>query len=167
VSHDSDHYVLHVNGTDRAVADSWLGESLLDVLRDRLGLLGTKGACEQGECGSCSVLVDDVLLCSCLVMAASAVGRPIVTIEGLTEPGAPTGVQRAFVDCGAVQCGFCTPGLVMAVHDMLERIPMPTDTEVREELAGNICRCTGYGRIIEAVTDVAVRRAGEGEGSPP
>ena len=158
---DSDHYVLHVNGVPREVTDSWLGESLLDVLRDRLGLLGAKGACEQGECGSCSVLVDDVLVCSCLVMAASAVGQPIVTIEGVAPPDAPSDVQQAFVDAGAVQCGFCTPGLIMAAHDLLERIPTPTETQVREELAGNVCRCTGYGRIIDAVQRVAVARGGD------
>jgi carbon-monoxide dehydrogenase small subunit len=155
---DSDHYTLHVNGQPRQVTDSWLGESLLDVLRDRLGLLGSKGACEQGECGSCSVLVDDVLVCSCLVLAASAVDQPIVTIEGIAGPGTPTDVQSAFVEAGAVQCGFCTPGLVMAVHDLLDRVPTPTETEVREQLAGNVCRCTGYGRIIDAVQRVAVQR---------
>ena len=159
-SHDSDHYVLHVNGVEREVNDSWLGESLLDVLRDRLGLLGAKGACEQGECGSCSVMVDDVLVCSCLVMAASAVGQPIVTIEGVAPPGSPSDVQRAYVEAGAVQCGFCTPGLIMATHDLLERVPMPTETQIREELAGNVCRCTGYGRIIDAVQQVALRRGG-------
>jgi carbon-monoxide dehydrogenase small subunit len=158
MSHDSDHFVLHVNGVDREVTDSWLGESLLDVLRDRLGLLGAKGACEQGECGSCSVMVDDVLVCSCLVMAASAVDQPILTIEGVAPPGSPSDVQAAFVEAGAVQCGFCTPGLIMAAHDLLERIPTPTQTEIREELAGNVCRCTGYGRIIDAVEQVAVRR---------
>jgi carbon-monoxide dehydrogenase small subunit len=161
MSHDSDHYRLDVNGELRDVTDSWLGESLLDVLRDRLGLMGTKGACEQGECGSCSVLVDGVLVCSCLVMAASAVGQTIVTIEGIAPVGAPSDVQAAFVDAGAVQCGFCTPGLVMAVHDLLERAPEPTVTEIREELAGNVCRCTGYGRIIEAVQRVAVDRRRE------
>jgi aerobic carbon-monoxide dehydrogenase small subunit len=161
MSHDSDHYVLHVNGAEREVTDSWLGESLLDVLRDRLGLLGAKGACEQGECGSCSVMVDGVLVCSCLVMAASAVGQPIVTIEGIAPPDSPSDVQRAFVSAGAVQCGFCTPGLVVAVHDLLERVPLPTDTQIREELAGNVCRCTGYGRIIDAVQQVAVQRRGE------
>ena len=160
MSHDSDHYVLHVNGTDREVTDSWLGESLLDVLRDRLGLLGAKGACEQGECGSCSVMVDDILVCSCLVMAASAVDQPIVTIEGISPADSPTDVQAAFVEAGAVQCGFCTPGLIMATHDLLERIPTPSDTQIREELAGNVCRCTGYGRIIDAVQQVAVRRRG-------
>jgi carbon-monoxide dehydrogenase small subunit len=158
MSHDSDHYVLDVNGIRREVTDSWLGESLLDVLRDRLGLMGTKGACEQGECGSCSVMVDGVLVCSCLVMAASAVDQPIVTIEGIAPVGSPSDVQAAFVEAGAVQCGFCTPGLIMAVHDLLERDTTPTETEIREELAGNVCRCTGYGRIIDAVQRVAVER---------
>jgi carbon-monoxide dehydrogenase small subunit len=158
MTHDSDHFVLDVNGEVREVTDSWLGESLLDVLRDRLGLLGTKGACEQGECGSCSVLVDGVLVCSCLVMAAGAVGQPIVTIEGIAPVGSPSDVQAAFVEAGAVQCGFCTPGLVMAVHDLLERMPEPTGTEIREELAGNVCRCTGYGRIVDAVQRVSVER---------
>ncbi|MFT6764805.1 MAG: carbon-monoxide dehydrogenase small subunit, partial [Candidatus Aldehydirespiratoraceae bacterium] len=149
---------LRVNGVDHEVADSWLGESLLDVLRDRVGLMGSKGACTQGECGSCSVLVDESLVCSCLVMGATAVDQEIVTIEGVAPIGAPSDVQQAFVDAGAVQCGFCTPGLVMAVHDLLERIQAPTDTEIREELAGNVCRCTGYGRIIDAVQQVAVVR---------
>ncbi len=156
-------FTLRVNGTDHEVADSWLGESLLDVLRDRIGLIGSKGACTQGECGSCSVMVDDVLVCSCLVMGASAIGQEIVTIEGIAPVGAPSDVQQAFVDAGAVQCGFCTPGLVMAVHDLLERTPTPTDTEIREELAGNVCRCTGYGRIIDAVEQVAVRRSATGQ----
>jgi aerobic carbon-monoxide dehydrogenase small subunit len=152
-------FVLHVNGDERAVHDSWLGESLLDVLRDRLGLVGAKGACEQGECGSCSVLVDGSLVCSCLVMAASAVGQPIVTIEGIAPAGAPSDVQQAFVDAGAVQCGFCTPGLVVAVHDLLDRQAAPSEIEIREQLAGNVCRCTGYGRIIDAVQIVvAIRR---------
>jgi aerobic carbon-monoxide dehydrogenase small subunit len=154
-------YVLHVNGSPHPVRDAWIGESLLYVLRERLGLLGSKGACEQGECGSCSVLVDDELVCGCLVLAASAVGQPIVTIEGIAPPGSPSDVQQAFVDCGAVQCGFCTPGLIMAAHALLERNPQPTGTEIREELSGNICRCTGYGRIIEAVQRVAISRAGE------
>ncbi len=151
-------FTLHVNGEDREVRDSWLGENLLDVLRDRLGLMGAKGACEQGECGSCSVLVDDELVCSCLIMAASATGQAITTVEGVAPVGAPSDVQQAFVDAGAVQCGFCTPGLIMAVHDLLERSPEPADTEIREELAGNVCRCTGYGRIIDAVQQVAVAR---------
>ena len=123
----SEHYTLHVNGVDHEVADAWLGESLLYVLRERLGLIGAKGACEQGECGSCSVLVDGALVCSCLVLAASAVGQPIVTVEGIAEPGAPSDVQQAFVDAGAVQCGFCTPGLIIAAHDLLERNPEPTE----------------------------------------
>jgi len=155
---ENESYELHVNGSLRAVGDSWIGESLLYVLRERLGLLGSKGACEQGECGSCSVLVDDVLVCSCLVLAASAVGQAIVTIEGIAPIGSPSDVQQAFVDCGAVQCGFCTPGLIMAAHALLEQTPQPTDTEIREQLSGNICRCTGYGRIIEAVQRVALTR---------
>ena len=155
-------FTLRVNGTDHEVADSWLGESLLDVLRDRIGLMGSKGACTQGECGSCSVMVDGVLLCSCLVMGATAVGQDVVTIEGVAPVGTPSDVQQAFVDAGAVQCGFCTPGLVMAVHDLLERTGTPSDTEIREELAGNVCRCTGYGRIIDAVQRVAVSRSGSG-----
>jgi aerobic carbon-monoxide dehydrogenase small subunit len=154
----SEHYTLHVNGADHAVQDAWIGENLLYVLRERLGLLAAKGACEQGECGSCSVLVGGRLVCSCLVLAASAVGEPIVTVEGLAPPGAPSDVQRAFVECGAVQCGFCTPGLVIAVHDLLDRNPDPSEMEIREELSGNVCRCTGYGRIIEAVQQVAVAR---------
>jgi len=151
-------YSLHVNGETREVRDAWLGESLLFVLRERLGLMGSKGACEQGECGSCSVLLDDALVCSCLVLAAAAVGQEIVTIEGVAPVGSPSDVQQAFVDAGAVQCGFCTPGLIMAAHSLLERSPDPSEMEIREELSGNICRCTGYGRIIEAVQRVAVAR---------
>jgi carbon-monoxide dehydrogenase small subunit len=144
-------YTLHVNGTDRAVSDAWLGENLLYVLRERLGLMAAKGACEQGECGSCSVLVDDRLLCSCLVLAASAVGRRIVTVEGLAAPGDPSDVQQAFVDTGAVQCGFCTPGLIVATADLLAHSPRPSDDEIREALSGNLCRCTGYAKIFDAV----------------
>lgn len=151
-------YTLRVNGTDREVRDAWVGESLLFVLRERLGLLGSKGACEQGECGSCSVLVDGELLCSCLVLAASATDQEIVTIEGIAPVGAPSDVQRAYVDAGAVQCGFCTPGLIMATHALLERSPDPSELEIREALSGNICRCTGYGRIIDAVQKVSVAR---------
>jgi aerobic carbon-monoxide dehydrogenase small subunit len=151
-------YVLHVNGGDHEVQDAWVGESLLYVLRERLGLLGSKAACEQGECGSCSVLVDGQLVCSCLVLAASATGQEIVTIEGVAPAGTPSDVQRAFVDAGAVQCGFCTPGLIVAAHALLERNPEPTELQIREELAGNVCRCTGYGRILEAVQSVAVAR---------
>lgn len=154
-------FTLRVNGEDHDVRDSWLGESLLDVLRDRIGLMGAKGACTQGECGSCSVMVEGDLVCSCLVMAATTTGQEIVTIEGVAPVGSPSDVQQAFVDAGAVQCGFCTPGLVMAVHDLLDRTGSPTDTEIREELSGNICRCTGYGRIIDAVQRVAVTRSSE------
>jgi aerobic carbon-monoxide dehydrogenase small subunit len=154
----NEQYTLHVNEADRVVTDAWLGENLLFVLRERLGLLAAKGACEQGECGSCSVLVDDRLVCSCLVLAASAVGRRIVTVEGLAPRGVPSDVQQAFVDTGAVQCGFCTPGLIIAAHALLDRSPDPSDLEIREELSGNVCRCTGYGRIIEAVQRVAVAR---------
>lgn len=152
----SEIYTLHVNGEDREVRDAWLGENLLYVLRERLGLMAAKGACEQGECGSCSVQVGGELVCACLVMAASAVDEPIVTVEGLGD--APTDVQRAFVETGAVQCGFCTPGLIIAAHHLLDRQPEPTEMQIREELSGNVCRCTGYGRIIEAVQQVAVAR---------
>ncbi len=154
----SEIYALHVNGGTHEVRDAWIGESLLFVLRERLGLMGSKGACEQGECGSCSVMVGGELVCSCLVLAASAVEQSIVTIEGIAPVGSPSDVQQAFVDAGAVQCGFCTPGLIMATHALLERSPEPTEFEIREELSGNVCRCTGYGRIIDAVQRVAVRR---------
>ncbi len=162
----SEHYSLHVNGHLLQVRDAWLGESLLFVLRERLGLMGSKGACEQGECGSCSVMVDGELVCSCLVLAASAVGQRIVTIEGVAPAGAPSDVQQAFVTAGAVQCGFCTPGLIMATHALLERSPEPTELEIREELSGNICRCTGYGRIIDAVQRVAVARRSSAAADP-
>ena len=148
-------YSLRVNGEDHEVADAWLGESLLYVLRERLGLPAAKGACEQGECGSCSVLVDGALLCSCLVLAASAVGKAVGTVEGMGGDGALTDVQRAFVEHGAVQCGFCTPGLVVAVHELLDRVLDPTELDVREAISGNLCRCTGYGRILAAVQAVA------------
>ncbi len=151
-------YALHVNGERREVRDAWVGESLLYVLRERLGLMGSKGACEQGECGSCSVMVDDALVCSCLCLAASLEGCSITTIEGIAPAGVPSDVQQAFVDAGAVQCGFCTPGLIVAAHDLLERRPQPSEYEIREELSGNICRCTGYGRIIDAVQRVSLSR---------
>jgi len=154
----AEHYTLHVNGRDHEVVGAGVGESLLHVLRERVGLLGTKGACEQGECGSCSVLVDGELVCSCLVLAAAQAGRAIVTVEGLAPPGEPSDVQEAFVRFGGVQCGFCTPGLVMAAHALLDRNPSPSEGEIREELSGNICRCTGYGRLLEAVAAVAVAR---------
>lgn len=160
----AEHYRLTVNGSDHEVTDAWIGESLLYVLRERIGLLGTKGACEQGECGSCSVLVDGELICACLVLAAAQTGRSITTIEGVSPAGTPSDVQQAFLAAGAVQCGFCTPGLVMATTSLLERTPDPTDTEIREELSGNICRCTGYGRLVQAVVDVARQRRGTANG---
>jgi aerobic carbon-monoxide dehydrogenase small subunit len=138
--------VLTVNGEQRE-ADVWEGESLLFALRERLGLPGSKNACEQGECGSCSVLLDDELVCSCLVLAAQADGHDVVTVEARGFEH----VQEAFVEAGAVQCGFCTPGLVLATHDLLHRVPHPTEAQIREALAGNVCRCTGYAKIIDAV----------------
>ncbi|MGB3682207.1 MAG: (2Fe-2S)-binding protein [Rubrobacteraceae bacterium] len=140
-----------VNGEAREVDDVWEGESLLYVLRERLSLPGSKNACEQGECGSCSVYLDGTLVCSCLVLAGQAEGREVVTVEGIAENDGLHPVQEAFVEAGAVQCGFCTPGLVVAAHDLLERIPAPTDAEIREALAGNLCRCTGYEKILDAV----------------
>ena len=135
------------------------------MLRERLGLYGAKGACEQGECGSCSVLVDGALVCACLVLGGSAVDcRSSRSRASPATASSPTDVQRAFVDAGAVQCGFCTPGLVMAAHDLLDRIAEPTTTEIAEELSGNICRCTGYGRIVDAVQQVAVARRAAGRG---
>jgi carbon-monoxide dehydrogenase small subunit len=155
-------YTLNVNGTEHLVKDAWIGESLLYVLRERLGLPGSKGACEQGECGSCTVVIDGSAVCSCLVMAATAVDSQIATIEGLAENGALTDVQEAFITEGAVQCGFCTPGLVMAVHHLLESNDNPDEMTVKEALSGNICRCTGYGRIFAAVDAViAQRKAGK------
>lgn len=151
-------FELKINGETRQVNDAWLGESLLHVLRERLGLAGAKNACEQGECGSCSVLVDDVLVCSCLVLAASAVGSDISTVEALSAEGHLSDVQQAFVEAGAVQCGFCTPGLVVAVEDLLKHNPSPNDLEVREAISGNLCRCTGYSRILDAVQNVAEER---------
>jgi carbon-monoxide dehydrogenase small subunit len=154
-----EHYTLTVNGEQRAVSDAWIGESLLYVLRERLGLPGSKGACEQGECGSCTVYVDNAAVCSCLIMAATAVGTQIATVEGLNADGSLTDVQEAFVTEGAVQCGFCTPGLVMAVHHLLDQNETPNEQEIKEALSGNICRCTGYGRIFAAVdTVISVRK---------
>jgi aerobic carbon-monoxide dehydrogenase small subunit len=157
-------YSLRVNGDDHEVRDAWMHESLLYVLRERLGLPGAKGACEQGECGSCTILLDGDAVCSCLVMAASAVGADITTVEGLAPDGALTDVQQAFLDEGAVQCGFCTPGLIVAVHHLLDHNAAPTDLETREALSGNICRCTGYGRIFAAVDAVVAVRGGGARG---
>jgi len=147
---------LTVNG-ERLEGDAWGGESLLTFLRDTLELPGSKNACEQGECGSCSVLFDGTLVCSCLVLATQADGHEIVTVEGLAREDALHPVQQAFVDAGAVQCGFCTPGLVVAVVDLLERVPRPSDDEIRESLSGNLCRCTGYAKIFDAVGLAAER----------
>jgi aerobic carbon-monoxide dehydrogenase small subunit len=142
---------LTVNGEPYVIEGVGAGESLLTLLRDGLRLTGTKNACEQGECGSCSVYLDETLVCSCLVLAGQAAGRDVVTIEGLTASGQLNPVQEAFAEVGAIQCGFCTPGLVMAVHDLLRRAPDPADRQIREALAGNLCRCTGYQKIIRAV----------------
>jgi carbon-monoxide dehydrogenase small subunit len=147
---------LTVNG-ERRETDVWGGESLLSALRDGLGLPGSKNACEQGECGSCSVLLDGTLVCACLVLAAQADGHDVVTVEGLSVNGQLHAVQEAFVDAGAVQCGFCTPGLVVATADLLRRRPDPSDDEIREALSGNLCRCTGYQKILDAVHLAAER----------
>jgi aerobic carbon-monoxide dehydrogenase small subunit len=146
---------LTVNGVERTIDGVVASESLLSLLRDRLGLVGTKNACEQGECGSCVVELDDRLVCSCLVGAGQAEGRVVMTIEGLSDGVALDAVQRAFVESGAVQCGFCTPGLVMSAHDLLSRDPDPDDAAIREALAGNLCRCTGYEKIVDAVRRAA------------
>jgi aerobic carbon-monoxide dehydrogenase small subunit len=141
---------LTVNG-DRRETEVWAGDSLLTMLRDSLGLPGSKNACEQGECGSCSVLINGTLVCTCLVLAAQADGHEIRTVEGLAEDGRLHRVQQAFVEAGAVQCGFCTPGLVVAAADLLVRSASPSDDEIREALSGNLCRCTGYTKIVAAV----------------
>jgi aerobic carbon-monoxide dehydrogenase small subunit len=141
---------LRVNG-EPVEADIWEGESLLYVLRERLGYPGSKNACEQGECGSCSVMLDGKLVCACLVLGAQADGHEVVTVEGLSEDGRLHRVQEAFVVAGAVQCGFCTPGLVVAAADLLQHRPDPSDDEIREALSGNLCRCTGYAKIFDAV----------------
>ncbi|MBC84003.1 MAG: (2Fe-2S)-binding protein [Acidimicrobiaceae bacterium] len=147
------------------IPKSWLGESLLYVLREKLGLYGSKNACEQGECGSCSVMMDGVLVCSCLVLAANATERTIKTIESISNNDALSDVQEAFVETGAIQCGFCTPGLLVTIHDFLETNPQPNVPEIREAISGNLCRCTGYGRIIEAVQITSKRRISE-QGGP-
>ncbi len=143
-----------VNGERRTIDDAWEGESLLYVLRERMGLPGSKNACEQGECGSCSVYMDGTLVCSCLVAAGQAAGAEIVTVEGLAEDDGLHPIQEAYLEAGAVQCGFCTPGLIVATHDLLARNPAPSEPEIREALAGNLCRCTGYEKILEAVRRV-------------
>jgi aerobic carbon-monoxide dehydrogenase small subunit len=149
---------LRING-EQHDADVWEGESLLYALRERLGFPGSKNACEQGECGSCTVYLDGEPVCACLVAAGQAIGREVTTVEGLASEGELHPVQEAFVEAGAVQCGFCTPGLLVAAHDLLERVPDPSDLEIREALAGNLCRCTGYEKILDAVRLAASRQA--------
>jgi carbon-monoxide dehydrogenase small subunit len=146
-----------INGEPREVDGLWEGESLLYALRERLALPGSKNACEQGECGSCSVYLDGELVCSCLVLAGQAEGGEIITVEGLANEDELHPIQEAFLEAGAVQCGFCTPGLIVATHDLLARKPDPTDPEIREALAGNLCRCTGYEKILDAVRLAAQR----------
>jgi carbon-monoxide dehydrogenase small subunit len=145
---------LTVNGQDRE-ADAWPGESLLYFLRERLGLFGSKNACEQGECGSCSLLLDGDLVCACLVLAATASGAQVTTVEGLKEDPVGLAVQSALVACGGIQCGFCTPGLVVAATSLLKQDPAPAEFKIREALSGNLCRCTGYVRILDAVRQAA------------
>jgi carbon-monoxide dehydrogenase small subunit len=170
-------YELVVNGAPAVVEGAHPNDSLLHVLRDRLGLPGAKNACEQGECGSCSVLVDGVLVCACLELAEAAAGCAITTVEGLAPAGGEPGdaalsgdvltdVQQAMVEAGGVQCGFCTPGFVVAIHDLLARVPDPAPLAVREALAGNLCRCTGYGRILAAVERVVTLRTSAAMTSP-
>ena len=144
-----------VNGETHEADDVWPGESLLYVLRERMGLPGAKNACEQGECGSCTVYLDGEPVCACLVAAGQAIGREVTTVEGLADGERLHPVQEAFLAAGAVQCGFCTPGLIVAVHDLLDRNPAPDDAEIREALAGNLCRCTGYHNIVKAVLAAA------------
>ncbi|NEK60415.1 (2Fe-2S)-binding protein [Geodermatophilus sabuli] len=151
--------VTTVNGTEQVADDVWPGESLLYLLRERLGLPGAKNACEQGECGSCTVHLDGEPVCACLVAAGQAIGRSVTTVEGLSGADGLHPVQQAFVEAGAVQCGFCTPGLVVMASDLLARVPRPTDPEIREALAGNLCRCTGYEKILDAVRLAASRQA--------
>jgi len=153
-----------VNGEPKQADDVWPGENLLYVLRERMGLPGSKNACEQGECGSCTVYLDGVPVCACLVAAGQAHGRSIITVEGLASGDALHPLQEAFIEAGAVQCGFCTPGLLVAAHDLLARNARPSDPEIREALAGNLCRCTGYGQILEAVHLAADRLAGTAAG---
>ncbi|HCV35405.1 MAG TPA: (2Fe-2S)-binding protein [Acidimicrobiaceae bacterium] len=161
----ADTYSLKVNGTDRQVTESLPGESLLRVLRERLGFHGSKNACEEGECGSCTVVVNGQTVCSCLVLAESVTGYEITTIEGVADDDGLSDVQQAFIDTGAVQCGFCTPGLVMSVGALLDSVPDPDELAVREAISGNLCRCTGYGRIIEAVSQTVDGRRDDGSRS--
>ncbi|WP_426364114.1 2Fe-2S iron-sulfur cluster-binding protein [Streptomyces sp. E-08] len=165
--HPHTSYTLRVNGTDRPVTGSWIGESLLYVLRERLGLAGAKDGCSQGECGACNVQVDGRLVASCLVPAATAAGSEVRTVEGLASDGEPSDVQRAMARCGTVQCGFCIPGMCMTVHDLLEGNHAPTELETRQALAGNLCRCSGYRGVLDAVRDVvAEREAAASAGAP-
>jgi carbon-monoxide dehydrogenase small subunit len=151
-----------VNGRPQEADDVWEGESLLYVLRERMGLPGSKNACEQGECGSCTVRLDGVPVCSCLVAAGQVQGRRVDTVEGMAgEDGELSAIQQAFVDAGAVQCGFCTPGLLVAADELLEHNPSPSDGDIREALSGNLCRCTGYEKILDAVR-LAAARTGQG-----
>ncbi|MEV5982298.1 2Fe-2S iron-sulfur cluster-binding protein [Streptomyces sp. NPDC052114] len=159
-------YVLSVNGTDRPVTDAWIGESLLYVLRERLGLAGAKDGCSQGECGACNVQVDGRLVASCLVPAATTAGSEIRTVEGLAVDGQPSDVQRALAACGAVQCGFCVPGMAMTVHDLLEGNPAPSDLETRRALCGNLCRCSGYRGVLDAVREVVAEREASASAEP-
>ncbi|MET9801326.1 (2Fe-2S)-binding protein [Streptomyces sp. NPDC006368] len=152
-------YVLRVNGVDRPVTEAWIGESLLYVLRERLGLAGAKDGCSQGECGACNVQVDGRLVASCLVPAATAAGSEVRTVEGLAVDGEPSDVQRALAACGAVQCGFCIPGMAMTVHDLLEGNHAPSELETRQALCGNLCRCTGYRGVLDAVREVVAERS--------
>ena len=148
-----------VNGERVEIDNVWEGESLMYALRERAGLPGSKNACEQGECGSCTVYLDDIPVCSCLVAAGQAQDRDVRTVEGLAGKDDLHSVQQAFLDAGAVQCGFCTPGLLVAAHDLIARVPDPSDPEIREALAGNLCRCTGYEKILQAVHLAADRTA--------
>ena len=153
---------ITVNGERREADGVWEGQSLLNALRDDLGLPGSKNACEQGECGSCTVYMDGVVVCACLVAAGQAQGRHIRTVEGVGGGDTLGTVQQAFLDAGAVQCGFCTPGLIVAADDLLRRVSRPADAEIREALAGNLCRCTGYTKILDAVELAALRMQGSG-----
>ncbi|MFG3259169.1 2Fe-2S iron-sulfur cluster-binding protein [Streptomyces sp. NPDC048172] len=166
---DSEHphtsYVLHVNGVDRPVTSAWIGESLLYVLRERLGLAGAKDGCAQGECGACSVQVDGRLVAACLVPAATTAGCEIRTVEGLASNGVPSDVQCALAESGSVQCGFCVPGLAMTVHDLLEGNHAPTELETRQAISGNLCRCSGYRGVLDAVQKVVGDRSASAEGA--